>query len=82
MRTQREVSHMVNKMKALERKRTVLRNRQNPSVIDYRQMRRARTLKSKYWSMRRKIARRSVPQILTTKRDTTKKESELEVIDE
>jgi hypothetical protein len=73
---------MVNKMKDLERKRAMLRNRQNPSVIDYRLMRRARTLKSKYWKLRKVKAERKVPEVPSSEKKEVEKEPELEVIDE
>ena len=73
---------MVNKMKDLERKRAMLRNRQHPSVIDYRLMRRARALKSKYWKLRKVKAERKVPEVPSPGKKEVEKEPELEVIDE
>jgi len=73
---------MVNKMKDLERKRAILRNRQNPSVIDYRHMRRDRALKSKYWNLRKVKAERKVPEEPSPESRTKETEPELEVIDE
>ncbi len=73
---------MANKMKDFERKRAILRNRQNPSVIDYRHMRRTRALKSKYWNLRKVKAERKVPEAPSAESKAKETEPELEVIDE
>ncbi|MCK5303102.1 MAG: hypothetical protein KAJ96_08170 [Candidatus Thorarchaeota archaeon] len=75
---------MVNKTKALERKRTRLIKSQNSGQVDLRRMRRLRRVNTKFWTSKKKAAvlgekiPREQPKAKKKKR---KEEPELEVIE-
>ncbi len=77
---------MVNTEKTLKRDRTRLRRGQNPQQIDFKRMRKARNVGTKYWRLKTKPESDYEKQVegkkATKKEKAKKKEPELEVIDE
>ncbi len=79
---------MVNKTKALERKRTRLIKSQNSEQVDLKRMRRLRRINTKFWTSKKKAAvlgekipREQPKAEKREKKKKSKKEPELEVIE-
>ncbi len=76
---------MVNKGRKLIRERTRLIKRQNPQVVDFRAMRKARSIRTAYWKLKKKGTRKTTESETAEKKkkkEKKEKEPEFEVIDE
>ncbi len=80
------LAHMTTE-RTLERELARLRKRQNPTVVDLRQMRKLRAAHTKYWKRKKRAVNRGeeaveVPKSEPKKEKKKEKEPELEVLDE
>ena len=77
---------MVNTERSVRRDRTRLRRGQNLQQLDFKRMRKARKVGTKFWRLKRKKERIAESRVVgkkdTKKEKPKKKEPELEVIDE